>query len=49
MGEKYHFLSWGKAGSGTWVDSTTLQDSIFDLDLEVRCIREALQEKRINF
>ena len=30
-----HFLSWGKSGAGSWVDETTLKESVFDLDLEV--------------
>ena len=33
-GEKFHFLSWGQPGAGSWVAEEELQESIFDLEME---------------
>ena len=35
MGKTMYLLKWGE--SGTWVSEETLQESIFDLDLEASC------------
>lgn len=33
-GEKFHFLSWGEPGAGSWVSEDQLKENIFDLDTE---------------
>ena len=52
-GQKFHFLSWGKPGAGTWVGEEQLKESIFDLDLdavvaESSCNTRKEKDKRVR-